>query len=192
MSANPGPSPHDLTRPRRPTGQRGATLTELAVVMAIVGVLASMAVTTYIFYMPHLRLNNESRKMALDLLLARQLAIKENRIFYTCLNTSAGLYSIFRLVNATEDAAPCDGAGSERPYLGYVLDTGVAIQTACQAGATCTSFSRVYSCPDGLAALVSACPDTISAFPLRIVLGLTAGSETRLISVRLSGAVTVK
>ena len=165
---------------------------ELVVVLAIVGILATMAVTTYISYLPHLRLNNESRKFAMDLLMARQLAVKENRIFYTCLTIASEKYDIYRLTASAEDGAPCDGSGNEQLYKSYTFDTGVDLDAAYKADGT--TFTRVYSCPDGLAALVSNCPDTSTSFPLRINVKVSGGPdpENRLVSIRLSGSVTVK
>lgn len=61
--------------------QKGYTLTELMVVVAIVGVVAAMAVPTYLSYLPHLRLNAAVRDIVSYIRSARaQAAVKGRNI----------------------------------------------------------------------------------------------------------------
>lgn len=97
-------------------GNRGFTLTELMVVVAIAGVMASIAIPSYISYLPHLRLNAATRDLISDLRLARQLAVSKNAT-YTVNFVNQAQYQIERgatvvkavdLVNVDIDPLPAD------------------------------------------------------------------------------------
>lgn len=193
-------------------GMAGMTLVGVFVAVAIVGILATIAVVTYVSYLPHVRLNNSARTLSTDLLLARQLAAKESRTFYAILYPSTEEYKIFRVTagapctdtgsggtsqgGSSADTTSCDdgnsqdGTGSEQLYLAGTMQAGVDLQTATQAGTA--AFNKLYFCSNGLLGLGATCAVTSNSFPLKITLGRTGSSETRLVSVLVSGAVTVK
>ncbi|MFQ6105171.1 MAG: GspH/FimT family pseudopilin [Candidatus Glassbacteria bacterium] len=60
-------------------GNRGVTFLETAVVVAIMGLIATISLPGIISSISHYRLNTASRCLVSDLRLARHLALKENR-----------------------------------------------------------------------------------------------------------------
>lgn len=57
--------------------QRGMTLTEILITLAIIGALVGIGLPTYTSQMPKYRLNAAARQILTDLLLARKLAMSE-------------------------------------------------------------------------------------------------------------------
>lgn len=57
--------------------QRGMTLTEILVTLAIIGLLVGIGLPTYTSQMPKYRLNAATRQVLTDLWLARKLAMSE-------------------------------------------------------------------------------------------------------------------
>lgn len=67
-----------LAPPRTGQNQRGFTLIESLIVMAVIGVLASVAIPTYLHHMPKFRLNGAARQVMSDLLAARRQALSQH------------------------------------------------------------------------------------------------------------------
>lgn len=116
---------------------KGFTLAELMVVVAIAGVMATIAIPSYISYLPHLRLNAATRDLISDLRLARQLAVSKNAT-YTVDFVSSKRYQItggttvkaVDLVNVDIDPLPADfqftpfGTIPAQIAVNLVSDTG--------------------------------------------------------------------
>jgi len=64
-----------------PKRESGFTLTELMVTIAVFGILASIAIPTFMSLMPGMRLNGAARQVMGDLMAARMKAVKENNRF---------------------------------------------------------------------------------------------------------------
>ncbi|WP_051305294.1 GspH/FimT family pseudopilin [Desulfogranum mediterraneum] len=58
--------------------QRGFTLIEVVVVLAIIGVMAAVAIPAFMSWLPDIRLRSATRDLFLDMQLAKQEAIKRN------------------------------------------------------------------------------------------------------------------
>ena len=61
--------------------QKGFTLIELMVTIAITGILAGITLSAYFSLRPKLRLNGAARQIMGDLMLARMQAVKQNNRF---------------------------------------------------------------------------------------------------------------
>jgi type IV fimbrial biogenesis protein FimT len=67
------------TRPGDP--EAGFTLTELIVVIGIIGILAAIGIPSFMAWMPKLRLNGAARMVMGDLMAARMKAVSQNNEF---------------------------------------------------------------------------------------------------------------
>lgn len=123
--------PNSLARTRRttraphtpasymPCKQRGLTLIETLVVMAILGILASIAVTSYARLQERLRLEGVAAELATDIQYVRGEAVARNQAIRISFGTDAG--------------GTC-----------YALHTGGASDCSCSSdgGASCSNASH--------------------------------------------------
>ena len=75
--------------------QRGLTLTEMMTVLAILTILATIGVGSFMSSLPRYRLNATARDLVSDMRLARQQAVTENRQ-YAVRFTSTSSYEVVR------------------------------------------------------------------------------------------------
>lgn len=76
--------------------QKGYSLIELIIVMAITVILSGLASASFISQLPHHRLNNAARDLVSDLRWARQLALAERQPVSVILNLETDRYWIER------------------------------------------------------------------------------------------------
>jgi prepilin-type N-terminal cleavage/methylation domain-containing protein len=70
--------------------QRGITFIELMTVVAVIGIMAAMAVPSFLTYMPKLRVKAAARDVVSQLRLARSKAVAERRPFGVAFNVGNG------------------------------------------------------------------------------------------------------
>ncbi len=91
--------------------KRGVTLLELMVVVAIIGVLTTIAVPAYYTWIPKLRVNQAIFQLSDDLQYARLRSISENIPWEVQFNIAGNSYSIYRdPSNSFNPASPPGGA----------------------------------------------------------------------------------
>jgi prepilin-type N-terminal cleavage/methylation domain-containing protein len=80
---------------RRPdaANRKGFTVIELAVTLAVIGILVKIALPNFLVWLPVLKLSGAARQIATDLQLAREQAIATNASKTVTFNTSAGSYT---------------------------------------------------------------------------------------------------
>lgn len=70
----------------------GYTLTEMMVIIAVIGILASLAIPNFINWLPNYRLRSGAEDIQSTLQLARLTAIKENETVTVAFNTANDTY----------------------------------------------------------------------------------------------------
>lgn len=76
--------------------QKGFSLTEVMIVMAVTVILSGLASVSFMSQLPHHRLNNAARDLVSDLRWARQLALAERRPVSVVLDPETDRYRIER------------------------------------------------------------------------------------------------
>lgn len=76
-------------------GRRGFTIGELAVVVAIIGILSALAIGEYQRTLPHRRLKADAIDLAVTMKYARLTALRVNADVGVYLDVSNGKYSLF-------------------------------------------------------------------------------------------------
>jgi type IV fimbrial biogenesis protein FimT len=78
------------------SNQQGATLTETLVVVVIIGILAGVAIPTYMSQIPQSRLNGAARQVMSDFMLARRQAVSQMQRVIVCFpDTDTQQYKIY-------------------------------------------------------------------------------------------------
>ncbi|HEV6963970.1 MULTISPECIES: pilus assembly FimT family protein [Roseateles] len=110
---------------------RGFTLIEVAVTLAIVGIILAVAVPTYASYLARQRLRHVAELLELDLRRARELSVNEGR------NVHVSFHSGPQWCWGASRQAPCDcataqprcelGGVTSRDHKGMLLQSGQGI-----------------------------------------------------------------
>jgi len=90
--------------------KKGFTLTEVTVVLSILGVMTAISVPSYFSWLPRHRLQTSTRQIYDDLNLAKIRAVKDNTVAYIIFSTLNNTYTVFLDLNG--NGIQDDGASS--------------------------------------------------------------------------------
>ncbi len=93
----------------RGQGEKGFSLVELMVTLAILGIMVGIATAAILTSMPEMRLNSAVRELLVDVRRARSAAAKEGVPYFLCA-TGNTTYEVAR-IDDVDTATDCDGAG---------------------------------------------------------------------------------
>ena len=159
-------------RPFRPQGaERGFTLAELVILIAVIGILSVMAVPSFLSYYQAAALKSAAQQLVALVNQAREVAIKENT------KVCAKLSSATQMTYVLNSDNTCAGTGS---WTGAGTDTAGNIQLPANITATVSGTPAIF---DYLGSAVSS--------PATYTLTNTQTSATLKVSVAASGRVTI-
>jgi len=117
--------------------QRGVTFIELMTVVAVIGIVAALAVPTFMGYMPTLRAKSAARDVVSQLRLARSRAVAERRPFGVAFNVNDN--SLFTFAD-TDDPASRAFTLSDSVISSDTLDHDISL-SSCTYANNCVVFS---------------------------------------------------
>lgn len=94
--------------------EKGMTLVELAVTLAIAGILATLALPNFIGVMPRIRLSSEATTLGSEVALSRARAISKNQEFRLSFDTVNDSYTLGLCVDDETPPDGCDGGDTWR------------------------------------------------------------------------------
>lgn len=81
--------------PDRCRGHQGFTLMEMMIVVVVIGVIAAMAVPSFLSYLPKLRVKTTAREIVSQLRLARSKSVAERRPYGVHFNVAQNVFTVF-------------------------------------------------------------------------------------------------
>ncbi len=112
-----------FTRWTRPLGHRGFSVSELLVVVSVIGILTAASVPTFVSHYQHARLRAAAETIAAFLNQGRQIGIKENVGVCVHITSTAMHYHVGSCVGPVWIGPGSDAAGTVRAPQGITLTT---------------------------------------------------------------------
>lgn len=112
---------------RKEIGEEGFTLVEISIALAIAGIVAMIAIPSFIGIMPRLRLANDTATLTNEIALARARAIAKNDEFRIIFSTAGDSYT---LRNESDSISFATNSLSGDIDLYQVTDLGAAATLA--------------------------------------------------------------
>lgn len=114
---------------------KGFTLTELTVTLALLGIMSAISIPSYFSWLPRHRLQTSVRQIYDDMNMARSIAVKTNKNIGIQFDTSNENYKIF----IDEDQDQTYGSVEE------VISTGTLASDVNITGSTFTNNTYVFN-----------------------------------------------
>ena len=154
---------------------RGVTLTELLIVVAIIGILAVALGFSYQGWMGRYRVEKDTKELFTEIMQARQMAMTRNTFYFVDFPTSRS-YRVIEDTNGNNASNP--GAGDTVITPGGSKQTDYDI-TLAPAGLTVTLDKRGLVSPNGSIRMVTTLDpdyDCISLSQTRVLMGKLDGT----------------
>lgn len=104
--------------------KRGFTLTELMVVVALIGVAASLGVPSFVSSLPRIRLKGATRELASDIRYARSLSIANNIVHWVVFEKPGGAFNqTYTIRQLTVTGPVLKTVNLSQEYIGTVIGT---------------------------------------------------------------------
>jgi prepilin-type N-terminal cleavage/methylation domain-containing protein len=161
---------------RKRLGTGGFSMVELSITVAILGVLAVIAVPSFITMMPRFRLGGAAQTLANDLAMARMSAIAKSVDGEAVIDRNAGRYTLARTVGGAPYATATLGSSVVIESMSYGVDdaaSGTAAATPLSLHLNANGTTNV----------------TLQQQALRIVLATADGAHKRRILVWTTGRI---
>lgn len=117
---------------RKRSDQRGFTLVETVIVVALVGIFAAVSMPSFLGSLQELRLNGAARKLAYDMRYMREFALSHHDVYGIEFDVSNNSYQLFEVIGGVKTVITNPNTGGNMVIDYDVLPqfSGVSISSA--------------------------------------------------------------